>query len=276
MRPALALPLPAGPALAMLLLALLALAAALPLHPARAQEIAIGEGARVEGAAGTRVNVRAAPVIESGNVVGQANGGALVRVLEAAPRGAYTWYRVASLPEAAVAFEGWIRGDLLRRAALPERTLPEVLAETHAGADGAAAAADDGRAPVPFDQRTDWSRNLLRLYPAIEGCVRVGSAPPITVLRATTGSRNRDIAEVVMSDSAGRRWSCLIDINGGTPIRYDPLSGTLFLRDRLASEPFFSAAEARPALDPACYRFEKVEEPSTGAHLGWLYYRTCP
>jgi len=23
-------------------------------------------------------------------------------------------------------------------------------------------------------------------------------------------------------------------------------------------------------------RFEKVEEPSTSAHLGWLYYRTCP
>lgn len=276
MRRALALPLMAGLFLVMLVPALLVLATALPIRPAWAQEIAVGEGARVEGAAGTRINVRAAPVIESGNVLAQASGGALVRVLEASPSGAYTWYRVASLPDAATAFEGWIRGDLLRPAALPERTLPEVLAETHAGTDDAAAAAGDGRASVPFDQRTDWSRNLLALYPAIEGCVRVGSAPPITVLRATTGSRNRDIAEVVMSDTAGRRWSCLIDVEGGTPIRYDPLSGSLFLRDRLASEPFFSTAEERPALDPACYRFERVEDPSSSEHLGWLYYRTCP
>lgn len=248
-----------------------------------AQSIEIGGGAQVAVPSDRRVNVRSGPEVQSGNIVASASGGDILRVIEATERGAFTWYRVESLPGSAPAFQGWIRGDLLNPATLaeaappaqvaPERTLPEVLADT--GNDNAepppgAMVAE----PVPYPQRTDWSRDILRLYPAIEGCVSVNSAPPVTVLRAV--ARNRGLAEVIMSDSAERRWDCVISDAGGTPIRYDPLSGAVYIRDRLAKEPFFRVGEDRPRLDANCYRFERVIDPATQAHLGWLYYRTCP
>jgi hypothetical protein len=246
-------------------------------HSAFAQSIEIGGGVRVSGSADARVNVRSTPEVQANNVVAQARGGELLRVDEASQQGAYTWYRVASLADATPVFRGWIRGDLLTAAELPERTLPEVLAETdaRAGADEQAATGEASEpTPVPYALRTDWSRDILALYPAIQGCVELGSAPPITVLRATM--RRRGLAEVIMSDAAGRRWDCIIRDTGGTPMRYDPLSGSVFLRDRIAKEPFFSTQDERPGLDPDCYRFERVTEPETEAHLGWLIYRTCP
>ena len=265
---------------ALLLLASLGLASPLIpsggalVTPAQAQSIEIGGGVRVSAAPGSRVNVRTAPEVQPNNVAAVARGGDLLRVDETAERGNYTWYRVSTLAGASPAYRGWIRGDLLAAAELPEQTLPQVLAETGQRPPAAAPAETPEATPVPLDMRTDWSRNLIMLYPAIEGCVRVGSAPPITVLRATP--RSRGLAEVIMSDAAGRRWDCVIRQIGGTPMRYDPLSGSVFLRDRIAQEPFFSTQEERPGLDPACYRFERVTDPQTDAHLGWLIYRTCP
>ncbi|HRY23228.1 MAG: hypothetical protein H6852_15315 [Geminicoccaceae bacterium] len=228
------------------------------------------------GASDTRINVRSAPRVASGNIVASTKGGELLRVLEAAEEGQYTWYRVTTLPGSAESFEGWIRGDLLASAALPEPTLPQVLATPVPAADvpDAARRASEAAAPVPLSQRTDWSRDLLRLFPAIEGCAAVGSAPPITVLRAI--GRSRGLAEIIMSDAAGRRWDCVIRETGGTPMRYDPLSGAVYMRDRMGNEPFFAIGEERPALDPNCFRFERVIDPTNGEMLGWLYYRTCP
>jgi hypothetical protein len=267
---------------AFLLLTVLALAGILPLTvgsllpSALAQTLEVGDGARVQVPPDSRVNVRGEPRVAAGNVVASADGGDLLRVLDSSDQGAFTWYEVQTLPGAEEAFRGWIRGDLLTAALLPERTLPEVLADVDDTTEAAPRepAPPTEPAPVPLSQRTDWSRNLLALYPAIEGCVGVGSAPPITVLRAM--QRSRGLAEVIMSDSAGRRWDCVISEHGGTPIRYDPLSGAVFIRDRLASEPFFQVEEERPRLDPNCYRFERIVDPATDAHLGWLYYRTCP
>ena len=264
-----------------LLLACLGLASPLILPngaliaPASAQSIEVGGGVRVDATAGSRVNVRGQPEVRPNNVVAAARGGDLLRVEETAERGSFTWYRVSTLTGASPVYQGWIRGDLLTAAALPEPTLPQVLAETiDRPAPAETTEATDANAVVPYDLRTDWSRNVLSLYPAIESCVRLGSAPPITVLRAT--ARGRGLAEVIMSDAAGRRWDCVTRQTGGTPIRYDPLSSSVFLRDRIAQEPFFSIEQERPRLDPACYRFERVTDPSTEAHLGWLYYRTCP
>lgn len=266
-------------------LALIAcLATVTPLHPltniALAQSIASGDGARVAATTGSRVNVRGEPEIQPDNVVAVVSGGDLVRVTEATQRGGFTWYRIESLAGTTPAASGWIRGDLLRPADLPdaavpdqattEPTLPELLAEIVNGGD---VAVSEAVTPLPYPQRTDWSRDILRLYPAIDGCVGVNSAPPVTVLRAVI--RNRGLAEVIMSDSAGRRWDCVISEAGGTPIRYDPLSGAVFIRDRLATEPFFQLGEERPRLDPNCYRFERVFHPASDAQLGWLYYRTC-
>ena len=156
-----------------------------------AQTIAVGEGARVLGSSDTRINVRAAPRVVSGNIVASTRGGELLEVQEATQEGQYTWYRVTTLPGSAEAFEGWIRGDLLTSAALPEPTLPEVLATPVPAADppDALRGANGAASTVPLSQRTDWSRDLLRLFPAIEGCAAVGSAPPITVLRAIGRSR---------------------------------------------------------------------------------------
>ncbi len=245
--------------------------------PALAQTLEVGGQARV-AASDRGVNVRAQPEVRSGNVVATARDGDVVQVVESAPQGDFTWYRVESLPGAAPAFAGWIRGDLLTAAASAdreptERTLPEFLAQSANGSSQQEPAPTTPE-PLPYAQRTDWSRDILRLYPAIEGCVRVNSAPPVTVLRAVLGSRG--LTEVVMIDSAGRRWDCVISGAGGTPIRYDPLSGTMFMRDRLATEPFFVLEEERPRFDPACHSFEHVVDPTSGAHLGWLFYRTCP
>jgi hypothetical protein len=242
-------------------------------QPAAAQSIAVGGGVRVDAATGSMVNVRSAPEVQPNNVVARARGGDLLRVEETAQRGNFTWYRIATLDDARPAYQGWIRGDLLAPARLPEPTLPEVLAETADRPTPAAPPATSEPAPTPYELRTDWSRNILTLFPAIEGCVKVNSAPPVTVLRAT--ARSRGLAEIIMSDAAGRRWDCVIRETGGTPIRYDPLSDSVFLRDRIAQEPFFSIEQERPGLDPDCYRFERVIDPATEAQLGWLYYRTC-
>jgi|GEM_PF-2178481 len=249
--------------------------------PAAAQDIQPGGGVRIDAALGSRVNVRSSPEIQPNNVVAQASGGDLLQVEETAQRGTFTWYRIATLPDAATSYQGWIRGDLLAPAALPEQ--PPAEAEAPAATDSDAAATDSAAAetappsepaPLPYEMRTDWSRNILTLYPAIEDCVRVNSAPPVTVLRANL--RTRGSAEVIMSDAAGRRWDCIIRETGGTPMRYDPLSGSVFARDRTAREPFFTVEDDRPPLDPECYRFERVIDPATEEHLGWLYYRTCP
>ncbi len=242
---------------------------------AQAQAIAVGEDARVLGTADARINVRSEPQVRSGNIVAGARGGDLLEVRETVDEGRYTWYRVTTLPGASETYGGWIRGDLLAPAQVPEPTLPQVLATPAPVADPAdeAPAAGSGPAPVPLAQRTDWSRDLIRLLPAIQGCAAVGSAPPITVLRAI--ARSRGLAEIIMSDAAGRRWDCVIRETGGTPIRYDPLSGAVYMRDRMGDEPFFAVGPQRPALDPACFRFEQVTDPETGDPVGWLYYRTC-
>lgn len=113
-----------------------------------------------------------------------------------------------------------------------------------------------------------------RVLGASDTRINVRSAPPITVLRAI--GRSRGLAEIIMSDAAGRRWDCVIRETGGTPMRYDPLSGAVYMRDRMGNEPFFAIGEERPALDPNCFRFERVIDPTNGEMLGWLYYRTCP
>jgi hypothetical protein len=282
------------------LLALIAVVGCLPLAllcylslgapPALAQAFEVGDGVRVAAGLSRRVNVRSEPMVRAGNVVAGASGGDLLRVVELVDQGTYTWYRVETLENAPIDYQGWIRGDLLSPAQLPEAARVEAPAETErqppveterrlpaevpVGAPTAAPADDDAQpAPLPLGQRTDWSRDLLKLYPAIEGCTSIGSAPPFTVLRATL--RGRDLAEVIVSDSAGRRWDCVIKASGGTPMRYDPFSGLGLLHGGLGDEPWCRPGPTQPPLDPECYRLERIQHPESGAQLGWLYYRTC-
>lgn len=245
---------------------------------AEAQSLEVGGGARIAVAPGRRVNVRTDPEVRAGNVLARANGGDLVRVAERAEREPFDWYRVESHDDAPVVFQGWIRGDLLRPASLPE---PAPVAIPLTPEDELAPSSTPEQAPpaneqatrLPLDQRTDWSRDLIRLLPAIEGCVALNSAPPVTVLRSTQGSRG--LAAVMMSDNAGRRWDCIISQNGGTPVRYDPLSGSAFPLRYAARQPFFRLGDEPPAVDPDCHEVERVTNPETGVQLGWLYYRIC-
>lgn len=255
-------------------------------NTALAQALEAGGGASVATAPGRRVNVRSLPEIEPGNVVAVVLGGDLLRVLEATPRDGFTWYRIETLPGRDPAVTGWIRGDLLNPAALaadlaadlaqPEQPLPEQPLPDHRAdtVNGTTAPPGGDAAVVPYAERSDWSRDILGLHPAIAGCVGVNSAPPVTVLRAT--ARNRGLTEVIMSDSAGRRWDCVISSDGGTPIRYDPLSGAIDISERHADAPTFEIGEARPERDATCYRFERVVQPADGTTLGWLLHRTCP
>ena len=241
---------------------------------AEAQTIEVDSGAQIAVAPGRRVKVRAEPEVRAGNVVATANGGDLVRVVERAEREPFDWYRVESSDDAPVVFQGWIRGDLLTPAALPEPVPIEIpLAPEADPTPGQAPPSSEPAARLPLNQRTDWSRDLIRLYPAIKGCVSLNSAPPVTVLRSSL--RSRGLAEVMMSDDAGRRWDCIISQSGGTPIRYDPLSGSAFPLSNIGNQPFFQVGEERPAVDPDCYETERITNPQNGAQLGWLYHRTC-
>ena len=238
------------------------------IRPLAAQTAEMGPGVRVEGSPSTRVNVRREPEVRDGNVVAQARGGAVLRTLESRQVAGYRWYRVETLPDVLPAFSGWIRGDLLAPEALPFAAAPSLPPPSPSEPP-----ADAEPTAIPLDQRTDWARNLLSLMPAIQGCTRVSSAPPAVVHHAVRGSRG--LAEILISDAAGRHWHCLINDYGGTPLRYDPLSGGAFLRERMTRGPFFVTGAAEPAVDPACHGIEKIEDPNTRAHLGWLYYRTC-
>ena len=245
---------------------------------AEAQSIEVGGGARIAVAPGRRANVRAEPEVRAGNVLAAVNGGDLVRVVERAEREPLDWYRVESHGDAPIVFQGWIRSDLLTPAALPEPApvaIPLAPADDPAprSAPDQAPPSSEAAAPLPLNQRTDWSRDLIKLFPAIEGCVALNSAPPVTVLRSTL--RNRGLADVMMADDAGRRWDCVISQNGGTPIRYDPLSGSAFPLRYAARQPFFLVGDEPPVVDPACYEIERISDPDSGAQLGWLYYRIC-
>lgn len=243
---------------------------------AAAQTMEVGGGARVAAAPGRRVNVRAEPEVRSGNVVAAAEGGDLLMVVERAERQPFDWYRIETLDDAPVVYQGWIRGDLLEPAPLPTptpATVPAPAAERPAEVAPASEPAEPA-ARLPLKQRTDWSRDLIKLYPAIRGCVMINSAPPVTVLRSTL--RGRGLAEVIMADDAGRRWDCIISDTGGTPIRYDPLSGAPFPASYISKEPFFQIGAEPPQVDPACHEVERIVDPESAAHLGWLYYRTCP
>lgn len=250
----------------LLLLACLVCAASpvLPVRNVAAQSIEIGQGARVDGGQGTRVNVRREPVVQGGNVVAQTTGGTLLRVTGQERRGSHDWYAVETLADAPTRFAGWIRGDLLVPASLPETVESPAPAPEPSVRAGAT---------VPLEERDDWSRNLLALMPAIQGCVRIGSAQPLTVHHAMAGGRG--LTEVIMTDAASRRWHCVINAAGGTPVRFDPLSNAVFPRERLQRGPFFVTTEVAPQVDPACHVVERIDDPASGAQFGWLYQRTC-
>jgi hypothetical protein len=236
--------------------------------PAAAQgELAPGGQAEVATRPGVSVNVRAAPRIETGNVVGRVTGGDVLRIEEASRQGAYVWYRVTT----PAGLQGWIRGDLVAAVAAPP---PEVAGGTPAPAEPAEPMPAPSPAPLPAPPAPppdDWTRFVPDLLPAIDSCIAIMSLPPTTVTRVY--ELQGGLAAVRMRDPVGRRWECIINRRGGSPVRYDPLAnrGHDMPGD---GNPIFTRVPDQPPED-ACHRNTELRDPATGELLGWRSEVLC-
>jgi hypothetical protein len=243
-------------------LGLILAAATLPLSAAAQGELPVGSPARVAARPGVAVNVRAAPRIEAGNVVGQVTAGDAIVVGESSRQGAYVWYRV-STPGG---LSGWIRGDLV--AAAPS---PPAMA-TPEPAQPATPPPVPPAPVVPTDSiPNDWTRLVPELLPAIDSCIQIMSLPPITVTRVYEVQGG--LAAVRMRDPTGRRWECVIQRTGGYPVRYEPIAdrGREMPGD---GNPIFTRAPGEPPQD-ACHRNAEVRDPTSGMLLGWRSEVLC-
>ena len=231
-----------------------ALAAVFWSAPASSQTLAAGELAAVRTVASGRVNVRATPEVRPDNVVAKASSGTVVEVLEARPRGRFTWYKVRARDGR---FRGWIRGDLLRRAAVapaPQR------------AEREADAPDDPARPP-------WLAALLRFYPAVESCLESTTRRPAAVL--SVRALPLGMAEVVVRDASGRIWDCSANAGGGPPLRYDPVPPGRTLLGGAGKITFWRRGEI-PAPEDPCLMARPVPDPEGGPPLGVLLYENCP
>ena len=239
--------------------------------------------ARIGARVGAKVNVRSSPEVEAGNVVGRAAGMDTVSVLETVQRPTHAWYRVRG-PNGA--YEGWIRGDLIadfdpaaRAPAEPAPAPTPAPAETApTPATGAPKSDATREADVPRTEdpplvvRDDWSRYLIDHFAAVRDCLNTSSAQPAAAIKAIP--LNRGLVDIVVRDAAERRWECIIKAEGGTPLRYDPVTWQMALPQR-TGDPSFTLAGATPP-EGACFSTEPVVDPDDGRRLGWLTYRTCP
>ncbi|GBD44220.1 hypothetical protein HRbin40_01704 [bacterium HR40] len=228
-----------------------------------AAALEVGERAVVAVRPGVRVNVRATPEIANGNVVGVATAGREVEIVASERRGDQLWYRVRALDRS---FEGWMRGDMLQGEAVAR---PAVTADPPA-VEQVRLQAPEPAASVPPRPATDWSIRLRELLPAIDSCLRQGSAPPLAVLRAR--EMPLDMVEVVLRDASNRYWSCVVDRQGRTPIAWNPVPAPS--TTARSSGPVFYRQTANP-LEDRCYQAEPVRDERDGTLLGTLLYPIC-
>ena len=147
---------------------------------------------------------------------------------------------------------------------------PSAAPSTTGEASSVVAVQPDDRPPLA--SRDDWSRNLIEFYPAISDCLKVSSAQPAVAVKALT--LNGGLVDVVVRDAAERRWECIVRVEGGTPLRYDPVTWQLALPQR-NSDPVFTPLTIEPPAGE-CFANESVVDPASERQLGWLTYRTCP
>ncbi len=247
------------------LAALLCLAITVP--DVLAQQAEPVGSAVVTVAPGTRVNVRAAPEVRAGNIVGKAIGGQRVEILGSERRGNYVWYRVR---DPGGSFTGWIRGDLLtleppgtppapppgEEETEPPRAMPEAPLDTTPGK----------RRPA-----FDWSEELPAMMPAIRGCVTASSARPVVVLIARKLSFG--VIDIVIRDSADRVWRCVAPERGGIPIRYDPLGDAQVELLGTPNPEFYM--ESDPPPPDECHELEPARDPRSEERYGTLRYDIC-
>jgi len=257
--------------LALALFGLVIIVGVIASPPARAQNgesVAAAEARHAEVAtrSGVGANLRAAPRVETGNVVGSAANGARVEVLETADQGDYFWYRVRVVE---TRLEGWIRGDLLT----PVEGMAEADSATIEQLKAAEAAGPAEARLPPFEEREDWTRHFFQIYPALESCLKVSSAQPGRALQAKP--LRGELVDILVEDGAGRHWQCIIRETGGTPVRFDPLASSRVERAVQNSPTFITRAEGEPP-EEGCTIVEPVSIASAAEPVGWLVHEECP
>lgn len=224
----------------------------------------------VDVRAGAKVNVRAEPEVMVGNVVGKALGGDRGIVLEIAEKPKVNWFKVRGTDRD---FEGWIRGDLI---SLDENARPvENDQYQDAGqinsTDGETAQPTSAPAGKAFD-RPDWAGTLIEYIDAVRSCVETGSAQPSVASGLKTLPRG--LIEVDVLDAADRQWKCVVRVEGGTPLRFDPMfSGGI--SDSSKGTFFASVASGRPEQN-SCAQIEEIGKKRGDGIDGWLIYTDCP
>lgn len=238
--------------------------------------LAPGSTAQVDVGGGSRVNVRAEASTQTA-VVGQAAADDLVLVLESVDQGTYVWYRVRAADDG---LEGWIRGDLLAGvASAPEETdrdPPDSLTASEPPR------AERARLPRPLQpSETEpiettrptpgWVERIVDNLDAIDGCAATSSAPPIRVLDLSLF--NPSVVGVLLLDSAGRSWNCVIMPGVRSPLQFDPAGSAYRLVSRNDGPMFMRAPEPPP--EGECVEAVEVVDEDENVVVGNLIYDVC-
>ena len=236
-----------------------------------AAQLEPGASAEIAARAGARVNMRSEPRVRSGNVVSTVVGGDVATVLETASRPPYVWYRLRSSDGGA---EGWVRGDLVRAAPQVEApVLDPIVVEPVQPVRPTEGEAEEAIDRPPFEERLDWTRHLPRVYRAVTDCAQTSSSQPAQVSGLVPMSRG--LVNVLVRDASWREWDCIIRDQGGTPLRFDPLSAAGTIRVR-PEDPSYIPIGGYPAPEPdECRDVEVFADPATGVTRGWIIHPMC-
>lgn len=232
-----------------------------------AEAQAPSERVQIDARVGAKVNVRAEPVVASGNIVGKAIGGDIAEVLETSEKPPYVWYRVRDLDGT---FEGWIRGDLIVAAsAASVAPTPSVEVQTGVEVARPTTLAEPSRADRTVPR---WVTQLPEFLLAARACVATGSAQPS--LASDLRVLQRGLVEIDIVDAAGRQWKCIVRETGGTPLRFDPMFSSRTLNERAG--PYFAMVGRVPPGIKVCDPTDPIAFPGSTDIAGEVIYTDCP
>jgi hypothetical protein len=239
---------------------------------------AAGGGGRV--AADTRVNLRDAPSVDTGAVIGKLLPGDPVTIAGSTTTAGRVWYRVST----ADGSEGWVAGSLIEVTAPPEAPAPEGVTADAAPAKpepdpapalpkpepepAVAAAASPAEPPLTHD----WTKLIPKLLSSVDACAAVPSLQPVLITRVYEIEPN--LVGVRMEDPAGRRFECLIQSTSIYPMRYEPLVAGLRPMPG-DGNPSFIRIPGEP-LNDECHRSDEVHDAKGETVIGWRVRDLCP
>lgn len=260
-------------------LAWLSILIAAPAPAAIAQDASLTGPRTGQVIAETRVNLRAAPDLDTGAVIGKLMPGDAVRIAETVARAGRQWHRVST----ADGSEGWVAASLIEVAAAPAAPDPGSPAPSAGAAPVQAAptavelpSAEVAAADPPVTElpplEHDWTKLLPELIAPVDACAAVPSLQPVVITRVYVIEPN--LVGVRMEDPSGRRSECMIQSTSIYPIRYEPLVAGLRPMPG-DGNPRFIRAPAEPVNDE-CQRSDEVYDAKGETVIGWRVRKTCP